>query len=598
MRRHNSRSRIALVPLAVLAVAATAAPMLPVWLGSDDAPRAVAGPAPAAHALVVDLRDDATEADIRDLETRYGVDLEFNSVHAEDDNLLRADVEGQDAGRLLERLRTDARVEVAEPELRLTLPERPEDPLRGAGATSPGEVASSTSSDARPRFTPNDPRYREQWNLRMVGAEAAWERSRGKGVVVAVIDTGVAAKDSDRGKQARDFGQTHFTRGYDFVNDDDDPYDDHGHGTHVSGTIAESTDNREGVAGLAFEATIQPIKVLSAMGSGTSTDIADAIRFAADNGAGVINLSLGSPHPSDVIHSAVKYARRKGVVIVCAAGNGFEEGVIYPAAFPECIAVSSVGPSGDLATYSSWGKEVALAAPGGDMLASGKEADGILQNTVYPVEQGGKGDDYYHFQGTSMASPHVAAAAALVMAQGVRDPARVRDLLERGTTPKAPKKKYGAGILSASKSTALAAGTTSRRSDKRLLFGVLAALILFLPRRIPFGLRLAVVAAVWAGYFGPDHLAATVGANSAWNLVTFSALIPFLLFWEMESRVGSKIVAGLALGVGIGLVWNLLTGALPFTATAFGDRALPWTVANAAASFVIAAAAWRRSRTA
>jgi serine protease len=121
----------------------------------------------------------------------------------------------------------------------------------------------------------------------MVGAEAAWERARGKDVIVAVIDTGVAAKDSPRGKRARDFGQTRFARGYDFVHDDEDPYDDQGHGTHVAGTVAESTNNHEGVAGLAFEATILPLKVLSSQGSGTTTDVADAIRYAADKGARV-----------------------------------------------------------------------------------------------------------------------------------------------------------------------------------------------------------------------------------------------------------------------------------------------------------------------
>ncbi len=587
MRSANNRSRIVLITLGVLAVAASGAPMLPVWLAAaDPAPRPAAS-VPGSRAVVVDIRDDLSDEQIQDMEVRYGVDFQFNSEHADDDNLMRATVGNErDTARLVEELRRDERVEAAEPEVQLTLPPAPPTMYRRDLNKREG-----TSLPQR-RFVPNDPRYPEQWNLRMVGAEAAWERTRGKGIVVAVLDTGVAAKDSERGKRAKDFARTRFARGYDFVHDDDDPYDDHGHGTHVAGTVAESTDNKEGVAGLAFEATVMPVKVLSAEGSGSSADIADAIRFAADKGANVINMSLGSPYPSEIIGNAIRYAHKKDVVIVCSAGNGFQEGVGYPAAFPECIAVSSVGPSKELAFYSSWGKEVALAAPGGDMTNGAQ--DGILQNTIWPESQGGRGDDYYPFQGTSMAAPHVTAAAALVMAQGVRDPARVRDLLARSATPKQPKVKYGAGILSVDRATNATAVQGRRSSDKRLLFAVLAALILIVPRRIPFGLRLALIAALWTGYFGPDRIAALVGANSAWNLVGFSALVPFLLFWELEKGFGSRIVAFVALGVAACLAWNLVTGLLPFTATVFGDRPLPWVVANLAASLLIAAAAWRR----
>jgi serine protease len=317
--------------------------------------------------------------------------------------------------------------------------------------------------------TPNDPRYGEQWNFQMVGAEAAWKRSRGAGVVVAVIDTGVSGTASGKGQACRDFGSTVFTAGYDFVNGDTDPYDDHGHGTHVAGTIAEATNNLEGVAGLAYGATIMPLKVLSAAGSGTSADIADAIRWAADKGANVINMSLGSPFPDAVIRSACTYASKKGVVIVAAAGNSGKQGVGYPAAYSECIAVSSVGPSGKLAGYSSWGKQVALAAPGGDIggYSDRDESAGILQNTNLPVEFGGQGDGYYAFQGTSMASPHVAAAAALVMSQGIKEPAKVRKaLLESAVKVSGGDvKKYGAGILNVDNATALAAKWTGRSDE-------------------------------------------------------------------------------------------------------------------------------------
>lgn len=578
MRPLSSRSRTAFAALGALAVAATALPLLPVWLADPARPAAL--PALASSVVVVDLRDDARASDIRDLETRYDLDLEANSIHASDDNLLRATLRPeQDRESLLRALRNDKRVEVAEPEVVFTLPET-ESRFAAAGAQTP-RLPSTTG------FVPNDPRYPEQWNLRMIGAEAAWKRSRGRGAVVAVIDTGVAAKNSDRGKQAKDFGHTRFARGYDFVHNDDDPYDDHGHGTHVAGSIAESTDNKEGVAGLAFEATVMPIKVLSATGSGTSTDVADAIRFAADKGAHVINLSLGSLYPADVVHQAVKYALKKNVVIVCAAGNGFGEPVNYPAAFPECIAVSSVGPEGELAFYSSYGKQVALAAPGGDM-TNGSQ-NGILQNTVFPEAQGGKGDNYYHFQGTSMAAPHVAAAAALIVAQGVHDPARVRDLLQRSATPKKPELKYGAGVLSADKATAKAARQDTNTFLKHGLFAIVCiGFLVFVPRHGAVGLALAI------GSFGPDWFATYVGANSAWNLLGFSAIIPFLLFWEMEDRRGSRIVGALSLGVGLCLATNLMMGLLPFTQTVFGDRPLPWVAANLVAALAIALAAWRR----
>ncbi len=453
---------------------------------------------------------------------------------------------------------------------------------------------------------PNDPRYDEQWNFKMVGAEDAWKRSRGKGVVVAVIDTGVAAKTTGRGKQARDFGATAFTNGYDFVNDDKDPYDDHGHGTHVAGTIAESTNNNEGVAGLAFESTIMPLKVLSASGSGTSADIADAIRWAADHGANVINMSLGSPYPSEVIHKAVKYARKKNVTIVCAAGNGFGEPVGYPAAFPECIAVSSVGPTGEIATYSSYGKQVALAAPGGDMMQSGDPKDGILQNTVYPESQGGKGDDYYAFQGTSMASPHVAAVAALIVAQGVTDPARVRDILVKTAQDRGEKNKYGAGILAAGNATKVASQETGGKLRYPVWYGL--ACLLMLSGGGALGLRSLRTRAIMAlalagGFFGADLFTALVGADSAWNLLGFSALAPLVLvaaFWNRKGTAGVaglKIAGALALGVFVNQFANWHNGTIPFTTATFGSAAIPWTAANLGLSLLLAnVAGWRAVR--
>lgn len=436
----------------------------------------VAGVASLASAqsspLIVDVADKASKSEIAQLQAKIGGRWKPNSVVSSSNHVYQVFLSAAERVKALAALKTATNIDAYDNEHTYQL-----DPdFLPLNLRQNGKVANSVS----PKSTsPNDPRYAEQWNFQMVGAEAAWKRSRGTGVVVAVIDTGVSGTSSGKGQACRDFGSTTFTAGYDFVNRDTDPYDDHGHGTHVAGTIAEATNNSEGVAGLAYGATIMPLKVLSASGSGTSADIADAIRWAADKGANVINMSLGSPFPDAVIRSACTYASKKGVVIVAAAGNSGKQGVGYPAAYSECIAVSSVGPSGKLAGYSSWGKQVALAAPGGDIggYSDRDESAGILQNTNLPVEYGGQGDGYYAFQGTSMASPHVAAAAALVMAQGIKDPVKVRKAL----TESAAKvtggdvKKYGAGILNVDNATALAAKWTGRSDELPEPFAMMAA---------------------------------------------------------------------------------------------------------------------------
>ena len=436
----------------------------------------VAGVASLASAqsspLIVDVADKASKSEIAQLQAKIGGRWKPNSVVSSSNHVYQVFLSAAERVKALAALKTATNIDAYDNEHTYQL-----DPdFLPLNLRQNGKVTTSLS----PKSTsPNDPRYSEQWNFQMVGAEAAWKRSRGTGVVVAVIDTGVSGTSTGKGQACRDFGSTTFTAGYDFVNRDTDPYDDHGHGTHVAGTIAEATNNSEGVAGLAYGATIMPLKVLSASGSGTSADIADAIRWAADKGANVINMSLGSPFPDAVIRSACTYASKKGVVIVAAAGNSGKQGVGYPAAYSECIAVSSVGPSGKLAGYSSWGKQVALAAPGGDIggYSDRDESAGILQNTNLPVEFGGQGDGYYAFQGTSMASPHVAAAAALVMAQGIKDPVKVRKALTESAVKVTggDLKKYGAGILNVDKATALAAKWTGRSDELPEPFAMMVA---------------------------------------------------------------------------------------------------------------------------
>jgi serine protease len=312
---------------------------------------------------------------------------------------------------------------------------------------------------ARAYFAPNDRYYRYQWNLsdpdNGIDVERAWEISTGEGVIVAVLDTGIAYEDYGDYKLASDLARTKFVPGYDFVNDDPHPNDDNGHGTHVAGTIAQSTDNGEGTAGVAFNATIMPIKVLDKSGYGNYADIARGIYYAADHGAKVINLSLGGSYPSKTLENAVAYAFDKGAVIVAAVGNGYLNGnpTSYPAAYDQyVIAVGATRFDGERAPYSNVSEHVDLAAPGGDLSVDQNRdgfKDGILQQT-FSADPSRFG--YWFFQGTSMATPHVSGVAALVIATGVDDPVRVREALEMTARDRGRKgwdEEYGYGIVDA-----------------------------------------------------------------------------------------------------------------------------------------------------
>ncbi len=624
----NPKNRLILSALGALALTASLMPLMRVW---NQKPESLSAPMSAGDGkFLLDLKDGATDADVADIQSRYNVTLTPNSTVTEKSNRLYHVAANPGSLLNLDALRTDSRVEAAEPEIQVSLspdeltgsPVQQHDlarrlevfstsdtsPMAGRhviyfAGSSGGRVITikgarpiqtsetrthwrGTSDENDPNGTrPNDPRYDEQWNFKMIQAEEAWKRTRGKGIVVAVIDTGVAGPDYKRGKGCRDFKETTFVPGYDFVNKDDQPYDDHAHGTHVAGTIAESTNNNEGVAGLAFEASIMPLKVLSASGSGSAGDIGDAIRWAADHGANVINMSLGSAYPSKVMENACAYAAKKGVLIVCAAGNSFREGVGYPAAYPSCLAVSSVGPSGELSKFSSWGKQVAIAAPGGDMIDSQDPKDGILQNTNMSEKIGGHGDDYYAFQGTSMASPHVAAAAALVMAQGIKDPAKVRDILCKTATPKNDKKKYGAGVLNVGNASKSAAAETTWKLRHLLLIGLSGLLLAFGGIRRSLALRVAMAGALGLGFFLPDGFTSLVGANSAWNLLTFSALLPAAFFLIARRGPAVKIAGTYALGTAFALFAGWTNGTIPFTQATFLGAQLPWTLLNAVALF-------------
>ncbi|CAN1210409.1 S8 family peptidase [Tumidithrix helvetica PCC 7403] len=297
---------------------------------------------------------------------------------------------------------------------------------------------------------PNDPLYSKQWNLHSINVETAWQQTRGKGITVAVIDTGIS--------QVEDLKDTKFVNGYDFVNDREQADDDNGHGTHVAGTIAQATNNKLGVAGIAYEANLMPLKVLSSWGGGTVADIAEAIRFAADRGADVINMSLGGGGESSLMQEAINYAHQKGVVIVAAAGNSSNNAAAYPARYPRVIGVSAIGPSGTKASYSNYGAGVDIAAPGGVTRSAKGDEDpsgGILQNTIDPKT----GESVFRaYQGTSMASPHIAGVAALVKASGIKQPDEVLNILKQSArkVEEDGLNYYGAGQIDAAAAVQLA----------------------------------------------------------------------------------------------------------------------------------------------
>jgi serine protease len=322
-----------------------------------------------------------------------------------------------------------------------------------------------------------------QWNfLPGAGVDApdAWSNliadghPGGRGVVVAVLDTGVAYRNWGHYAKSPDFGGTRFIDPYDFVADNAFPLDREGHGTFVTGEIAETTNNDYALTGLAYGASIMPVRVLAADGSGSAATIARGIRYAVEHGARVINLSIEfgvDLQPSDIpeVLSAIRFAYHRGVLVVGASGNDEAGQIAYPARAYGAVAVGATTRDRCLGWYSNVGPDLALVAPGGgddaslsgDPNCSPARVLPPLRQLTFPnpsdPRRFGYPGGYY---GTSMASAEVSATAALVVASGVigshPTPTEILKRLEQTATPlgkSIPNRQYGYGLINAAAAT-------------------------------------------------------------------------------------------------------------------------------------------------
>jgi subtilisin family serine protease len=336
----------------------------------------------------------------------------------------------------------DVRLKDTIPELRaavLTVPAGQEDAQITALQADPRVKFAERNGLLNEMMVPNDPIYKEfQWGLRKIGMEPVWDVTTGSpDIIVAVLDTGVDEAHPDL--------EPNVIEGYDFVNDDPDAWDDSSHGTHVAGVIAALGNNEEGTAGIAWRSKIMPVKVLDGKGLGPDAAVSKGIIYAVENKARIINLSSGTPYQSRLLDEAVRYADRRNVLVVAAAGNSGDKGneVIYPAAYPTVMAVAATDEKDMAPPFSQRQPYVAVAAPGVDIPG--------------PAWRDAGNGPYILHTGTSAAAPHVSGLAALLLSiKPDQTPADLRQLITSTADEVNPKQQVvgaqlGAGRINAFK---------------------------------------------------------------------------------------------------------------------------------------------------
>jgi serine protease len=377
-----------LAPVVVLASLALAGP------ATAASPGAVERPDYAAGEVVVRLRGDSPGAESARLASQIGARVERVSARGGFATLSLPS--GQEA-EAIDRLRADPAVESVE-----------------------------LNALKQPSRVPVDEFFPLQWNMKMIGAPEAWSTSLGSGVTIAVLDTGVAYENYGEFGRSPELSQAEFVFPYDATNNTVHANDEDGHGTHVTGTLAQDWD-AYGVAGLVPEAAIMPVRVCRSYGCPAGS-IADGVYWAVDHGADVINVSLGGPVVTKIEREAFAYAEAAGVVVIASAGNGGgdligDPQLDFPARIETVISVGALNRFMERAGYSSYGEHegkggLHVMGPGGTQDESGN-GNGVLQST-YAFACGGGPVDYTRFAlcsyyGTSMATPHVSGIAAMLL---------------------------------------------------------------------------------------------------------------------------------------------------------------------------------------